>query len=292
MKNKIKEAIIPYLYLLPAGVFLLFFTYYPIIRSFYLSMFKWNLMSPVKKYIGLANYTGLMKDSLFWEVVKNNIIYILGTMPVMIFLSLLLAILINERTGFRHFYQTAVFSPTLVPMAAAAMLWVFIYNPDIGLLNKFLVIFGLQTKAWISSSDTALFSLMLVMIWKNLGYFTILFLAGLQNISPSLYEAARVEGVGWSKKHIYLTIPLLSPTILFVLIVNIIQSFRVFDIVNVMTKGGPSNSTNVFVYYIYQTTFRFWNIGKGTALTSLLVIILLITIFSVMRALNNKIHYA
>jgi ABC-type sugar transport system permease subunit len=146
-------------------------------------------------------------------------------------------------------------------------------------------------KSWINSSDTALLSLIIVMIWKNLGYFVILFLAGLQNIDLSLYESARINGANWLQKHLYITIPLITPTLVFVIIVNIIESFRVFDIVHIMTQGGPSNSTNVFVYYIYQHSFKYWNLGIGNALTTILVLILFITIIFIMKALKNRIQY-
>jgi len=292
IKNSdLSEKIVPYLFLLPSAIFLITFTYYPIFRSFYLSFFEHDLWMPEPQFAGFDNYVQLFNDTLFMRVIRNNIIYLIGTIPVVIILSLFIAILINERTKFREFYEAAAFSPTLIPMAAAAMLWVFLYNPNIGIINRVLRIFGHPGRAWINSSSTALGSLMVVMIWKNIGYFVILFLAGLQNVNQSLYESAKINGANWLQKHRYITIPLITPTLLFVIIVNIIESFRVFDIVHIMTQGGPANATNVFVYYIYQQTFRYWNLGLGNALTALLVIILFAIIIAVMRALRKYIQY-
>ncbi|MFP4021488.1 MAG: carbohydrate ABC transporter permease [Halanaerobium sp.] len=246
---------------------------------------------PEAEFNGLGNYRLILEDELFFNVIKNNLLYLIGTIPVLIALSLFIAIIINERSKFREFYEASVFMPTLVPMAAAAMLWVFIYNPDIGILNRVLGFLGISGRAWINSSKTALQSLMVVMVWKNLGYFVILFLAGLQNINFSLYESAKINGANWLQKHLYITLPLITPTLVFVIIVNIIESFRVFDIVHIMTQGGPANSTNVFVYYIYQQSFKYWDLGIGNALTSILVIILFITIVFIMKSLRERIQY-
>ena len=289
--SKLINSILPYLFLLPSAIFLITFTYYPIFRSFYLSFFEHDLWMPEPQFAGIDNYMQLFNDTLFFRVIRNNFVYLIGTIPVVIILSLFIAILINERTRFREFYEAAVFSPTLIPMAAAAMLWVFMYNPNIGIVNRVFRMFGHPGRAWINSSATALGSLMVVMIWKNLGYFVILFLAGLQNVNNSLYESAKINGASWLQKHRYITLPLITPTLLFVIIVNIIESFRVFDIVHIMTQGGPANATNVFVYYIYQQTFRYWNMGIGNALTALLVIILFAIIIIVMRALSKLIQY-
>lgn len=286
-----KKNIIPYLFLIPSSIFLFIFTYYPIFRSIYYSLFNYNLWMPQPQFIGLDNYKYIIRDELFYEIIQNNFAYLIGTIPIIIIFSLFLAILINERSKFSNFYKTSIFAPTLFPMAAAAMLWVFMYNPDIGLLNKLLRTFGVSGMTWINNSRTALSSLMIVMIWKNLGYFVILFLAGLQNINQSLYESANIGGANWFQKHIYITLPLISPTLLFVMIVNIIESFRVFDIVHIMTQGGPANSTNVFVYYIYQQAFRYWDLGIGNALTTIMILVLFITIIFVMKSLNKYVQF-
>jgi len=289
--NFFNDKILPYLFLVPSAIFLITFTYYPIFRSLYLSFFEHDLWMPEPEFTGLSNYTEVFGDQLFRRVVTNNLVYLIGTIPVLIILSLIIAILINERTKFKQFYEAAIFTPTLIPMAAAAMLWVYMYNPSIGIVNRVLNTFGHPGRAWINSSSTALFSLMVVMIWKNIGYFVILFLAGLQNISNTLYESAKINGANWLQKHIHITLPLITPTLLFVIIVNIIESFRVFDIVHIMTQGGPANSTNVLVYYIYQQVFRFWDFGIGNALTSILLIVLFIIIIFVMRSLRKYVQY-
>lgn len=281
-----------YGFLVPAAFFLGLFTYYPIVWSGYLSFMKWNMMNPKPTYNGLKTFAKLLRDPVFWLVLKNTLIFASVTIVPTMFLAILFAVLIDERKKFRVYYIYCLFYPMLIPMAAAAMLWVFIYSPNLGLLNIFLGWIGLPKLGWLGSSATSLWAIMLMTMWKNVGFYTLIYLSGLQSINKSLYEASYIDGASWWKRHVYITFPLLSPTSLFVFIVAIILSFRVFAQVHLMTEGGPANSSNVIVYFIYENAFKFFRFDMASALTTLLVLTLLAIVLVVFGILQKRIHYA
>ncbi len=281
-----------YGFIVPGAFFLGLFTYYPIVWSGYLSFMKWNMMSPKPKYNGLKTVIKLFKDDVFWLVIKNTLLFAAITIIPTMFLAIVFAILINERKKFRVYYIYSLFYPMLIPMAAAAMLWVFIYSPNLGLMNIFLGKLGLPKFGWLGSSDTSLWAIMIVTIWKNVGFYALIYLAGLQNIDNALYDASYIDGAGWWKRHIYITFPLLGPTSLFVFIVAVILSFRVFAQVHLMTEGGPANSSNVIVYFIYENAFKFFRFDFASALTTLLVLTLLAIVLVIFGILNKRVHYA
>ncbi|REJ34610.1 MAG: sugar ABC transporter permease [Bacillota bacterium] len=286
------RALTPYVYLVPSLVLLGAFTYYPILRSLYVSFFDWNLFSPRPVYAGLANYRYLLQDPTFHLVLRNTLVYVAVTIPVTMALALITAVLLNERLGWlRDVYRVAAFYPTMVPMAAAGMLWVLLLNPSIGLVNHYLGYLGVRRIDWLYDMNWALPAIMLASVWKNYGYFMLIYLAGLQNIPSSLYEAADIEGAGFWHKLRYVTLPLVAPTTVFVFVVAIISSFQVFDLVYVMTQGGPGDRTNVLVYFIYQYAFRFGDWGMASALTVLFVAGLLVVILLVMRMVERRVHY-
>jgi ABC-type sugar transport system permease subunit len=287
-----RHPISPYLYLIPSLVFLIAFTYYPILSSVYYSLHEWNLFTREPYFIGLENYAAMFEDPLFWRVVQNTVVYVAGTIPITMVLALTMAILLNERLGrMRSVYRVAAFYPTMIPMAAAAMLWVWLLNPGIGLINHYLAALGFARIEWLYNMDWALPAIMVTSIWKNFGYFMLIYLAGLQNLPNELYESASLEGATFLQKVRWITLPLLAPTTVFVIVVGIITSFNVFDLVHLMTQGGPGNRTNVLVYYIYQNAFRFWDWGMGSALTVVFVAAILVVILFVMRVLERRAHY-
>jgi ABC-type sugar transport system permease subunit len=287
-----RNRISPYLYLIPSLVFLIAFTYYPIISSIYYSLHEWNLFTREPVFIGLDNYAAMFDDPLFWRVVQNTVVYVAGTIPLTMALALTMAILLNERLGrMRSVYRVAAFYPTMIPMAAAAMLWVWLLNPGIGLINHYLASLGFARIEWLYNMDWALPAIMVTSIWKNFGYFMLIYLAGLQNLPGELYESASLEGATFLQKVRWITLPLLAPTSVFVIVVGIITSFNVFDLVHLMTQGGPGNRTNVLVYYIYQNAFRFWDWGMGSALTVVFVAAILVVILFIMRVLERRAHY-
>ncbi len=282
----------PYLFLLPSLLFLALFTYYPIGFSAYLSLFRWNVLNPERIFIGLENYLSLWREPLFWLVLRNNLFYALGTIPTTMALALFLAVLVNQKLGAaRSVYRVALFYPTMVPMVAAAMLWVWIFNPGIGLFNYYSSFLGVPRIEWLYDRHWALPAIIIMSIWKNFGYFMLIYLAALQGIPADLYEAASIEGAGAWRRFWGITFPLLTPASLFVFVVAIISSFQVFDQVFVMTQGGPADQTNVLTFYIYQNAFRFWDIGMGATLTTIFVCLLLVLIVGVFRGLGRRVYY-
>jgi ABC-type sugar transport system permease subunit len=282
----------PYLFLLPSLVFLALFTYYPIGFSAYLSLFRWNILNPERIFIGLENYLSLWQEPLFWLVLRNNLFYALGTIPTTMALALFLAVLVNQNLGkVRSVYRVALFYPTMIPMVAAAMLWVWIFNPGIGLFNYYTSFLGVPHIEWLYDRHWALPAIIIMSIWKNFGYFMLIYLAALQGIPADLYEAASIEGAGAWRRFWRITFPLLTPASLFVFVVAIISSFQVFDQVFVMTQGGPADQTNVLTFYIYQNAFRFWDIGMGATLTTIFICLLLVVILVVFRYVGRRVYY-
>jgi ABC-type sugar transport system permease subunit len=291
MKAQFRKQLRPYLYILPTFVFLGLFTHYPIVRTFYLSLFRWNLATPEKVFVGGANYQQIWSTPLFWQVLQNNLLYAVGTIPVSMAIALGLALLINQPLQFLSFYRAALFYPTVIPMAAASMIWLWIFTPSYGLLNYYLGKFGVPDIHWLGNSTTALWALVVVGIWKRLGYYMVIFLAGLQTIPEHLYEAAILEGAGCWQRFSRITFPLLSPTTFFILLVAVIDSFQAIDQVYLMTQGGPGNHTNLFVFYIYQHAFRFWDMGFASTVSAMLFLILLSLTLLVFWTLHKRVHY-
>ncbi|MBM4338046.1 MAG: sugar ABC transporter permease [Deltaproteobacteria bacterium] len=281
-----------YSYLFPGLFFMGIFTFIPVFMSAYLSLFKWNVNNPEPNFTWFSNYIEVFKAPLFWLVLRNNLIYAFTTIPISMSLALFLAILINQKMGsIRSFYRASLFYPTMIPMVAAAMLWVWIFNPGLGIFNYYLGFLGFPRLEWLYDMRYALIAIIIMSIWKNFGYYMLIFLAGLQGIPNHYYEAAAIEGAtGW-KQFRYITFPMLAPATLFVFVVAIISSFQVFDQVFVMTQGGPGDRTNVLVFYIYQHAFRFWDLGMGSTLTTLFILGLLIAIWLVFRVIGRRVYY-
>lgn len=290
--SKTLSRLSPFLYLLPSFVFLAVFTYYPMITSIYNSFHKWNLAFIQPTPTGFDNYRLIFDTPLFWRVVQNNIIYSVGTIVVALVLAMLLALLLNRALGLIGLYRLSVFYPTMIPMAAAAMIWAWLLAPGYGLINHLLVRFGIQEVAWLTTEPYALYALIAVGIWKNVGYYAVILLAGLQNISDELIEAATLEGANGWQRFWRIVFPLLAPTTFFVTIMAVINSFQSIDQVYMMTSGGPANSTNLFLYYIWQNGFLFWDIGYASALTTLLLLALLVLTVIAFRSLESRIHYS
>ena len=240
----------------------------------------------------MENFINLMHHDVFWLVMKNSFIFVTVSIFPTMFLALIFAILIDERMKGRVYYIYSFFYPTLIPMAAAAMLWVYIYSPNLGILNVLLAKLGLPKLGWLGSSDTSLWALIIMTFWKNLGFFMLIYLSGLQNVSRELYEAAYIDGCGWWRRHASITFPLVAPTSLFVLVTAIILTFRVFDQIHLMTEGGPGNSSNVIVYYIFENGFKFFDWGRASCLTTILVLILLTLTLIIFGIFGKRITYS
>ncbi len=279
------------LLLLPAVVLLWSFTYQPIIATVIDSFFSTPRGKRPAAFIGLDHYEAMMADPVFWKAMINNGIYAVTTIPLSMILALVMALFVNSKLRGQAAVRMAYFTPTILPMVAVANIWLFFYAPDYGLVDRFLQIFGLGGNNLLGMPETALAALIVITIWKEAGFFMIFYLAALQQISPSLLEAARLEGAGFWQTLRRVIIPLLMPTTLFVSINAVIGAFRLVDHIVVMTKGAPDNATTLLLFYIYQVGFGYWDTGYAAALTVVLLVILaLIALFQFGYA-DKRVHY-
>jgi len=286
-----KTIILGYLMILPSFIFLVIFTYYPVFRSVWLSLFQ-KAAGRVTQFVGLENYEYMFGSNLFRQVMWNSLVYSLGSTIPAVVLGLLFALLINKKIKLRGFFRFSLFYPTMLPIAAASMVWIFLFSQSYGLLNKVLELFNLPSNIdWLNTSPQAMIAIIIVSIWKFSGYYMLLFLAGLQNIDESLYEAALLDGANMWQKFRKITFPLLSPTTFFVTLLAIINSFQAVDQIYVMTRGGPYNTTNVLLYYIYQNGFVYWDTGIASSASVILFSILLVFTFIYYFGLQRFVHY-
>ncbi|MCL2891708.1 carbohydrate ABC transporter permease [Brenneria tiliae] len=282
----------PYLVLLPTLIFLFAFTYFPLLRSAIDSLYDTRMNAGEPQFVGLDNMVRLLRDAVFWQALWNNVLYILLTVIPGVLLALLLAVMLWENTPINRWLRTAFFFPMIVPLVSAATLWLFIFMPGLGLLDYYLAkIFGPMNNNYLGMSDTALAAVSVIGIWKFAGYYMLFFLAGLQSISTSAREAAIMEGASKPQVFFHITLPLLRPTIAFVVTIAFIYAITQIDHVAVMTRGGPNNATNVLLYYIQDLANDTHDLGKASAATFLTL--LLLFAFSVLnlRVLEKGAHY-
>ena len=270
------------------GVFVLF----PVFFSFYLSFHKWNMFSAGATWVGLDNYRAIIANPEFWSVLKNTAVYTLGTVPLNMALSLVVAFLLNKRLAGKKLLRTMFFTPVIMSSVAAAVIWRWVYEPNFGLLNTVLGFFGVPAVNWLNEPTAAMFALIVMGVWKTFGVNMVLFSAGLQGIPETYYEAARIDGAGAWHRFWSITIPLLSPTTFFVLVMSVIGSFQVFDTVYVLTSGGPLGTTKVLVFYLYEHAFKFFDMGYASAVAYLMFAIVFVLTMLQAKYLKRSIHYA
>jgi sn-glycerol 3-phosphate transport system permease protein len=281
----------PYFYTAPALVIFAMFFIYPIFYMIYLSFTSWDLVSPKKTFVGLENYKELFHSPDFLQTLSNTVVYTVLTVGISLILSLFLALWLNRKGNRYRFLQGAIFSPHIISLVSISLLWMWMMDPQYGLLNWVLSLFGMPPSKWLADTSSAIYSLILVSVWKILGYNTLIFIAGLQSIPKEVYEAAALDQTSWWRKLTRITIPMLSPTLFFLLIINTVNSFQVFDTVQIMTQGGPANSTNMLVFFIYQNGFDFFKIGYASAAGVILLLLVgIVTIFHFLF-LAKKVHY-
>lgn len=275
--NKQRRA--AFFFLLPSMLVLTLFVFWPILNSLWLSFHHWSLLDADHSFAGLSNYTKLMQDERFWNSVRQTIYFTAGSVPLGIVLSLLLALLCNQPLKGMSFFKAVYFLPVITSFAVISIIWSFLMDPDIGLLSYYLKMIGFPANGWLRSATWAMPAVIMVAIWKNVGFNMVIFLAGLQSISVSLYEAAKIDGANAFQRFWRVTVPSLRHTLMFVFIISIIASFQVFDQVYVMTRGGPLNSTETIVYYIYHQGFELLDMGYASAIAWILfVFVFLITL--------------
>ncbi len=271
---------VPLLYLLPALIIILIFQIFPIFYAFKLSFFKWDMIT-TKTFVGLRNYINLLQEPDFWKSVLVTFYYVGVSIPIGLSLSLFVAILINNKIKGVGFFRTSFFLPYVTSTAAIALVWLWIYNSkDYGLLNYILGLFGVSPVKWLESPTFAMPAIILMLIWKNLGFNIIIFLTRLQSIDKSYYEAARMDGASPLQQFRYITWPLLKPTTLFLLTMSTIFAFRIFPSIYVMTPdGGPNGSTTTIVFYLYKNAYEQFRMGYASSVAYVLFfIILLVTL--------------
>ena len=260
-----------WVFILPALIGTLIFIVIPVICSFGLSFAKWDLLNPIE-FVGLENYREIFSDALFFKILINTIVFAVATSVFGVIIPLVLAAIINSKVRGSEFYKTAYFLPFITPMIVIGIVWEWIFDPNIGFLNNILQLHI----NWLYDTHYAMPAMIIVSVWKLIGYNMIIFLSALGGISQSLFEAAKIDGANSVQTFKNVTIPMLSPTIFFVVIITAISSFQVFDLIYLMTQGGPLDSTNVLVYAIYKNAFEYFNIGRASALAYVLFSIILV----------------
>jgi len=276
------ETLSGWLFILPSllGFFILIIG--PILFSLVISFTNWNFLEGMKgiQFIGFDNFIKMWGDRWFTDSMKNNLVYALITVPATMIISLLTAIGLNRGVFFKSGIRLMIFMPYISSIVAISIVWGVLYNPSQGPINAFLYSIGISDPPrWLASTDWALPAIIIMSIWAAIGYNMVIYLAGLQSIPRTLYEAAKIDGAGAFRSFQHITVPMLSPTTFFVLVTNIIYSFQVFAAIFIMTQGGPGTSTSVVTYYIYQVGFSFYDMGYASAMAWILfLIIFLITV--------------
>ncbi len=280
-----------WLLVLPAVFMISLFTHYPICSNLFHSLFSMGTATRPGTFIGLENYTFLLDDDIFWKVLKNNLVYSMCTVPVSVAMALGMALLVNRNIKGQALVRMSFFTPTVLPMIAVANIWLFFYTPEYGLFDQVFSLFGGKSHNWLGNPDSALFCLIIMVIWKESGFFMVFYLAALQQLSPELKEAGRVEGAGSWYFFRRVTFPLLMPTTLFVTVNAVVNSFKLVDHLVIMTKGGPDNASSLLLYYIYENAFSFWDTSYAATLTVVLVLILAVITVIQFVVVEKRIHY-
>ncbi|CCQ49693.1 sugar ABC transporter, permease protein [Crocosphaera watsonii WH 8502] len=278
----------PYLFLLPALLLLLFTVFIPAIQAFSLSFTQYDYdITQAPQWVGLDNFQRLLKDPVFWLTLTNTILYLVGVVPLLVILPLLLAILVNNKLKGISWFRLAFYVPVVISMVVAGIAWKALYSSN-GLFNQILEKIGLSEGIpWLTSPDLAIWSVMLVTIWKGLGYYMVIYLAGLQAIPEELYEAAAIDGSDGWLKHWDITIPLMRPYLLLVAVISSIAATKVFEEVYIMTQGGPLNRSKTIVYYVYERAFEDLDINYACTIGLILFLIILILSFINLKISKN-----
>lgn len=290
-QNRIKSLLKGLLFLLPSIILFGVFVFYPLFRTIYLSFFLTDAKGATTVFVGWEHYVNMFTDPIFLKSIKNTFLFVIYTVPVTVIISLFLAVIANEKLKGIGFFRT-IFSSTMgVSVAAASVFWLYLFNPTMGLLNEFLQMFGLDPIGWLTDPKWALISVAVTTIWMNVGFTFLILLGGLQSIDSSLYESADIEGSSYFYKLRRITIPLLSPTLFFVITVSIINSFQTFGQIDILTQGGPANETNLIVYSIYREAFVNYQFGSASAQAVVLFIIILIMTAIQFKVGERRVHY-
>jgi multiple sugar transport system permease protein len=270
-----RHPMVPYFFLLPYLVAFVLFRFGPTLAGLGISFLKWDIMGQ-PNFVGLRNYAELTRDPQFFLSFKNTLYFMLLTAPALVILGLVLALLVNQRLRGRMVARTVVFTPYVVMSTVVGVIWLWIYNRDVGILNYYLGLLGIGKIAWLSSTIAAMPAVSIATLWWSVGFNMIIFLAGLQDIPQELEEAARVDGATELGVLRWITLPLLAPTTFVVVMLTLINTIQVFDQIYVMTGGGPSLSTLTLIQYLYYQAFQFFKLGYGSAVAYVVLVVLIL----------------
>ncbi|MFC4777068.1 carbohydrate ABC transporter permease [Paenibacillus sp. GCM10023252] len=278
----------PYLFLIPACIILGAFIFYPMLNAIYLSLTDYNMVTE-ENFVGAANYKELFGSDYFWKTLVNTFLYLIVVVPSLVFLPIFMAILVNQPLKGIGIFRSAYYIPVVTSMVVVGIIWKWVYA-DQGILNYMLQELNIINGPvhWLTSTSTAIYAVMAVTVWKGLGYYMVIYLAGLQSIPADLYEAATVDGASKWKQIFHITIPMLYPSIVLVSIMSSISAMKVFEEIYVMTAGGPLNSTKTIVFYIYEEAFDNLNMGLASAAGVVLFLITLVLSIINIRVMNKR----
>jgi len=283
-----RESRIAYLFLLPAVVIFLLFTAFPFFHSLYLSFHKWSILTPNKPFVGLGNYRALFTNADFWNAVKNTLVYSLGVIPGTTACSLGIALLLWKGIKGRNLLRTIYFLPVITSLVVVAIVWSRIFDAHYGLMNQLLDLIGINGPAWLYKPGWAMAAVIFTSIWKNAGFYAVIFLAGLHGIPDMYYECARLDGANSIQQFFHITLPLLRRLTALVVVMLTLNSFKVFTLVDVMTGGGPMRTTETIVNYLYRQGFQSLRMGYASAVAWILfLVVLLVTLFQ-MKYIGGK----
>lgn len=289
LKAKHREEFYFYLFILPWIIGFLAFTAYPVFSSLYLSFTDYDGINPMK-FIGLQNYAELMKDDIFFYSIRATLLYTLISVPLCLALSLAFALLLNGIRSLQNVFRTVLYFPSMVAGVTMSLLWVWLFTPQVGLVNFILSLFGIEGPAWLLSEKAALPALIIMTLW-GVGGGMVIFLAGLKSVPSTYYEAAILDGAGPFYRFRVITLPMISPVILFQLIMNLIDACQVFTPAYVMTRGGPHYRTWFYVYYLYKSAFSDSRVGFSAALGWLLLIVVALLSFVIIKTSDRYVYY-
>ncbi|MGB8455846.1 MAG: sugar ABC transporter permease [Anaerocolumna sp.] len=279
---------LPYLLIAPSMIIFAVFMIYPIFYMVYLSFYKWNLLSD-KEFTGIKNYISMLNNPEFFQVLITTVKFMVGTVSGSIIIALLIALYLKSNSKINRFLQSVIFAPYIVSLVSIAFIFMWMMDSDLGLFNYILGILHLPKVRWLEDPKVAIYSLVVVNIWKGAGYYTIIFVSALQSIPTYLYEAAKLDKTSKIKTFFRITLPMISPTLFFVTLTGIISGVKVFETIKIMTGGG--NSTNTLVYSIYEYGFSFYKIGYASAMGVVLMVIIGVMTLLYFKVLSKKVYY-
>jgi ABC-type sugar transport system permease subunit len=279
------------LYLAPMLLLMIGFVFYPIMKTLYYSFYSTNQRGIPVLFVGLDNYMNLLTSESFLTSMKGTLLYVMYTVPIGVLLALFLAVIASEKLRGIEFFRVIFSSTVGISVAAGSTIWLFLFHPTIGLLNQVFGYVGIGPIEWLTDPQWALISVSMTSIWMGVGFNFIILLGGLQSIPEDIYESARIDGAGYWERLIRITLPMVSPSLFFVIVVTVIHSFQSFGQIDILTQGGPAESTNLIVYSIFQNAFKHYKFGIASAQAIILFIIVLIITIIQFKVGEKKVHY-